>query len=365
MRLAARKIGTAAASTMLAFLLLEAALRVHAHLTDTGRLEDAWARPELPPRNKQVDLGEIIRPSPDPRIIYELKPGLDVWYQGARLETNGAGWREEELPAAKPAGTVRILGLGDSHMFGWGLPVGERGMDRLEDLLASRRPGVRFRSVVLAAPGYNLAMQLGALERYGLGYEPDLVIHHAVGNDHCLPSFVYPRTSPWSLESFTIAYLRRALGPPPVAGKESAPLAFHGGIVMHDICSPDQAPPAYRDSVGPRRYLENLRALDRLAADRGLPVVILVDARDQLNPKRMAQVEAGERLLGHVVVARDPARIAAWLAARGHGAYEGSPLALSADDPHPSAAAHELLAGLLAETLERTGILDRVVAGAR
>jgi len=365
MRLAARKVATAVAATVLGFLLLEAGLRVHATLTDTGRLEDAWSHPQLPPAGKRVDLGELIRPSPDQRIIYELKPGLDVEYSGARVRTNSSGWREEEIPLAKPPGTVRILGLGDSHMFGWGIPVEERCMDRLERLLGERRPERRFESVVLAAPGYSLGMELVTLERYGFGYEPDLVVHHAVGNDHCLPSFVYPRSSPWSLESFTAAYLRRALGPPPDIEKDLAPLAWHGGVVMHDICSPEQAPPGYRGAVGKRRYLADLLALDRLAADRDLPVVILVDLRDQLNPKRMAQVRNAGRMFRHLVIAESEAKVRTWLAARGHSTYEGSPLALSAEDLHPSSAAHELLAGILAETLERTGILERVVAKAR
>jgi hypothetical protein len=365
MRLAGRKLATAAAATLLASLALEAALRVHASVVDTGRIEDAWARPELPPAGRHVQLGEIIRPSPDPRIIYELKPGLDVEYSGARVRTNSAGWREEEIPRVKPEGTVRIVGVGDSHMFGWGVPVRERCMDRLEELLAERRPGTRFQSAVLAAPGYSLGMELAVLERYGLDLSPDLVIHHAVGNDHCLPSFVFPRTSPWSLESYTLACLRRAFGGRQEEDKPVTPLAWHGGIVMHDICSPDQAPPGYRNAVGRRRYLENLMALDHLAADRGLPVLILVDLRDQLTPKRVDQVRSAARLFPHLTVVESSAAVRAWLDARGFSTYEESPLGLSAEDMHPSSAAHELMAGILADTLERTGILDRVVAGAR
>ncbi len=359
------KLATAAAATLLAFLALEIALRIHATVTDTGRLEDAWAHPESPPAGKRVELGEMIRPSPDPRIIYELKPGLDVEYHGARVRTNSAGWREEEIPEAKPAGTVRILGLGDSHMFGWGIPVEQRCMDRVEGLLTERRPHLRFESIVLAAPGYNLDMELAALERYGLAYFPDLVVYHIVGNDHCLPSFVYPRVSPWSLEIFTLAYLRRALVPRPDPEKGIAPLGWYEGVVMHDICSPDQAPPRYRNAVGRQRYLRDLLALDRLAADRGLPVVALVDLRDQLNPRRMARVRMAARLFSHLTVVESAAGIRAWLAAQGHSTYEDSSLALSPEDLHPSSQAHELLAGILVDALERTGILDRIVAQAR
>jgi hypothetical protein len=134
---------------------------------------------------------------------------------------------------------------------------------------------------------------------------------------------------------------------------------------MHDICSPDQAPPAYRDVVGKRRYLADLLALDRLAADRDLPVVLLVDPRDQLNARRMAQVRIAARIFRHLVFAESEAEVRAWLAARGHTAYEGSELSLSREDRHPSSESHGLMAGILAETLERTGILDRITARRR
>ena len=67
-------------------------------------------------------------------MVYELKPGLDGRFQDQPLKTNSHGMRDREYPREKPDGVVRIAGLGDSVMFGWGVGQGEAYLDVLERL---------------------------------------------------------------------------------------------------------------------------------------------------------------------------------------------------------------------------------------
>ncbi|MBI3319368.1 MAG: hypothetical protein HYZ89_02105 [Candidatus Omnitrophica bacterium] len=55
-------------------------------------------------------------------IIYELKPNLDTCAFGGHVQTNTEGFRAlREYQQKKPRGTFRLLGLGDSLMFGQGV----------------------------------------------------------------------------------------------------------------------------------------------------------------------------------------------------------------------------------------------------
>ena len=52
-----------------------------------------------------------------------------------RVSLNSNGHRDDDMPVAKPAGERRILVLGDSVTFGWGVDQGEDFPARLEALL--------------------------------------------------------------------------------------------------------------------------------------------------------------------------------------------------------------------------------------
>ena len=77
---------------------------------------------------RAIDLGhpyysapELYRPSDDPRVLFEPRPGFDGFSEGVWLTTNSRGLRERELPLAKPAGARRVVFLGDSVTFGAGV----------------------------------------------------------------------------------------------------------------------------------------------------------------------------------------------------------------------------------------------------
>jgi hypothetical protein len=91
------------------------------------------------------------------------------------VKINSVGFRDTEHAKDKPAGTIRILGLGDSFTFGWGVALEQTFLKQLEQSLhqAAARPVETFN---VAVPGWGLNHYYIALKEFGLGYRPDLVV---------------------------------------------------------------------------------------------------------------------------------------------------------------------------------------------
>jgi hypothetical protein len=86
---------------------------------------------------------------PDPKLYWRLQPNQDCFTKVGHqpVHINSHGTRGPEFAAQKPAGTLRVLSLGDSRTFGWGLADDETYSRRLEkwwqDYLDRERPAAR------------------------------------------------------------------------------------------------------------------------------------------------------------------------------------------------------------------------------
>ncbi len=96
---------------------------------------------------------------------------------------NSAGWRDSEHSIDKPAGTYRILGLGDSYLWGQGVRADEICLSRVGDTLNTELEGIRVETINTAISATNTEYQLSLLRDRGLAYSPDAVIVHFVLND--------------------------------------------------------------------------------------------------------------------------------------------------------------------------------------
>jgi hypothetical protein len=155
------------------------------------RLKQLRAMGKKLPIRSTHPMAHIIQPSDDFALVYELQPNLDMKFGHRLLRTNSDGMRDDrdyEIP--KPAGVVRILGIGDSGMFGWGVEQGEEYMAVLRSNLAMRADGVRYEVMHLAVPGYNTHLEVESLRAKGLKYQPDIVIVGWCDNDFSLPFFM-------------------------------------------------------------------------------------------------------------------------------------------------------------------------------
>src|SRR3989338_8759202 len=108
-------------------------------------------------------------------------PNKEGKMYGAYVMINSLGYRDKEYNTQKPEGTFRILVFGDSNTFGLGVNQGETYSDQLE-LLLNKNSSREYEVWNLGRIGHNTLQELEILQRWGLGYEPDLIIlgyHHA------------------------------------------------------------------------------------------------------------------------------------------------------------------------------------------
>lgn len=110
-------------------------------------------------------------------------PSLTYWHRTPeyriQIRTNAAGIRaDREFSYEKPAGTRRIVVLGDSFGLGYGVDLEDTFLSRmhaaLEPSLAER--GVECEIINLSVSGFGNAEQLVMLQEEGLRYAPDLVL---------------------------------------------------------------------------------------------------------------------------------------------------------------------------------------------
>ena len=109
----------------------------------------------------------------DPFLMWALKPG----YKGGPIAISSMGFRDIEYDKKKNAGVFRILCLGDSTTFGYGIPLESTYHSLLEDRLNCRqeRGGRRYDVINAGVVGYTSLQGLGMLLFRGAEFKPDLV----------------------------------------------------------------------------------------------------------------------------------------------------------------------------------------------
>ncbi|MFO0974207.1 MAG: glycosyltransferase [Phycisphaerae bacterium] len=120
----------------------------------------------------------------------------------AGLEHNAAGFRGRDVPLARTPGVARVLCLGGSTTYGWGV---KRAADaypaQLERILADRLPaGLRGVEVINAGLPFGTTAEI--LTHYHFKfhyYRPDVVVIDAGGNDAAplCADFYHPDYSHW------------------------------------------------------------------------------------------------------------------------------------------------------------------------
>src|SRR5262249_23651361 len=131
--------------------------------------------------------------------------------QGVDVKTNSWGMRAPELEKKKDAGTVRVAGLGDSIMFGWGVNVGTTYLNILQQKLGAAL-GKKVEVLNFGVPGYNTAMEAALLEHRAIEFEPDLILLQFVNNDWDVPAFMLQQEDPWDLtRSFLFDFIKERL----------------------------------------------------------------------------------------------------------------------------------------------------------
>lgn len=122
-----------------------------------------------------------------------LKANLNTTYDGylydvgtVRVRTNSAGFRDEHFVQEKQANTYRIIVLGDSFTFGWGMQRNDTYVEQLEDRLDTQLP-VNVQVLNFGVPGYDTREAVQILRFEGVAYAPDMVLVGYTTDEDLLP----------------------------------------------------------------------------------------------------------------------------------------------------------------------------------
>jgi len=115
---------------------------------------------------------------PDPKLYWRLKPNQDCYTKIGHkpVHVNSQGTRGPEFQTEKPAGSLRIVSLGDSRTFGWGLTDEETYSRRLERLLQAGAGGRKVEVINAGVNAWSYPQMLVYFRDFALKYQPDYVI---------------------------------------------------------------------------------------------------------------------------------------------------------------------------------------------
>lgn len=215
----------------------------------------------------------------DALLLWRLRPNLNrAYWDFTAVSTNAQGFRADYPIGKKPAGTFRIVCLGDSVTFGYRVPPvwPERPNDYnpewlpypmlLEKELRKANPNRRIEVFPMAVPGYTTHQGLAWLRRDIEHLQPDVVIASFGWNDasasdvpdrEAIDTRWFPVAIRWLVhhsQAFAHAtrWLRSQNGPP-----ESSPA------------------PTPKPRVSEIEYIENFKAIVNLARDHRASVIVI------------------------------------------------------------------------------------------
>jgi lysophospholipase L1-like esterase len=176
------RLGLSVASLLAALVLAEAFCRLFYAPSVSIRFEQ-----NLEIRNDSANelLERLIEN--DSELFWRLAPNLtfsDRSKPFPGVVSNAQRLRERKvIPAEKPAGQIRILFVGDSCIFGFGVQEHEAIPAYLETGIARRFPGADVECINAGVPGYSLFQSWRYLETAGFDLNPDLIILKSGWND--------------------------------------------------------------------------------------------------------------------------------------------------------------------------------------
>ena len=108
-------------------------------------------------------------------------PNKSALLMGVEVTINSHGQRNKEVSIEKPSGITRIMMLGDSLTFGWGVSAEETVSAQLENLL--NKNDKRFEVINTGIGNTNTEMQVASFLDKGILFSPDIVVLNYFIND--------------------------------------------------------------------------------------------------------------------------------------------------------------------------------------
>lgn len=289
------------------------------------------------------------------RVLYAYRVPETTFktIEWAARERNSAGFHDVEWVREKPAGTWRLVVLGDSITMGQWVPRDELFVKRLERELRARGKSVEVLNVALG--GVDTQDELGLLRKVGLEYAPDAVLLVFFLNDathlDSNPLMVKKIHAELARGPEGLARISRAWDMLDRARRERAVT----DTTVADYLASFRGDAEKREAW--ERCKRSLAELAALCRERGLPLGVAIfpmlmeleSNADHPFASLYGEVAAHCRSLGVPVVDLLPAF-------RGRSAPA---LWVAPDDAHPNSTANLLVVAPLLEFVERNGLVPR------
>ena len=264
------------------------------------------------------------------------------------VSTNDRSMRYHDTPVGRQDGVLRIMALGDSTTFGWGVNDADTYPQVLEGLLKGKAPGMDIQVINGGVMGYSTFQGLHHMRKRVMAYEPDIYLFGYIVQD--------ARRSPISDRDQAISHRASELW-------EANPLYnWRTYLWMRNTYQKyrsarreDEAKDGETWRVPPTEYADNLKELAHLAQEAdGMPVLfgfpLEVVGYTKAHREVMAEVAKAEGLKHF-----DPSQ-ALFEASRKETLY------FPKDRGHPNAAGCRVIARELASWLESSGALAEAAA---
>lgn len=324
-------------SVGLTALIGEAALRYALYRKQQAgsidRLREERSMDRLVQSDNPHPMAAIVDVSDNLRLVFELRPHLDMSFGHRVLRTNAQGMRsDKDVAVPKPDGVLRVIGIGDSGMFGWGVHQGEEYLAVLDRALNARGDARRYEVLNLAVPGYNTHLEVESLASKGLAYDPDIVVLGWCDNDYQLPFFMLEREDFTRTDlSFLHTYLFRR--------KKIADLIAGCHVTSMRGYEKGRVDDGLRQGAGVEGVRRSLERFKALADEHGFHPLVF----GPLRPDILEVVRAVGLPYLNTLEAVNAADY---------------PESYAVHFMHPHAEGHAVLGGVLAQTLEANGWLD-------
>lgn len=115
-----------------------------------------------------------------PGLVYDLNPNATSTRKDIEFRINSSGFRDRDY-STDAKNRFRVMALGDSITFGYGLPVEDSYPKQLETYLRQSRMQVDV--INAGVSGYSPTEEVAFLQAKGLQFKPDVVILQLCVND--------------------------------------------------------------------------------------------------------------------------------------------------------------------------------------
>lgn len=128
-------------------------------------------------------------------VLYKMKPSVSIQIVNTmnlkeiqkgitvNIKSNSEGFRTKEISPQKRKNNYRIILLGDSTTFGWGVNQDERFSFFLEKKLNTLQKSIQYEVINFGIPGYTSFHGKAVFDHHALKYSPDLIILTFGAND--------------------------------------------------------------------------------------------------------------------------------------------------------------------------------------